>query len=386
MIDSTIIRPANWTNPTSGTLTTNNGSHDLVSRWRSSLLTKELDKTLQKKDSISGNSQETKLLSSSYLGENLFLDIRGVLQSDYFGGHSIDHLSLLLPIILKGLNRLGLSFHLPDEVIDHVGQLIDLDVLNVNATVQLIHNLPYSISSLPDEVNMFIQTVDWVVLLTINTSYLVIQHVDLRQELSPYGGGVLGVPLAPHLALPLLWLKQPSFQQAAQQTRYPICQFVIKERRAKEAPVKPSVALQQERGPDRLSLDQVIIPEVLEVVCQSLWRMVLPPSIDSHQQRIGTIPIANLLGQGHSTPFNRLGSHQPSSKPTTGLPHLLWSMDEHGQTLGRSLKGRNHWSQHIIVGVLNGRKVVLAAGHWGSSCEKDKSEFDGDQSASMVPS
>jgi hypothetical protein len=40
----------------------------------------------------------------------------------------------------------------------------------------------------------------------------------------------------------------------------------------------------------------------------------------------------------------------------------------------------------IVIGMLDGRKVVLAAGHWCRSCEKDKSEFDGDQSASAVPS
>jgi hypothetical protein len=118
----------------SGTLTTNDGSHHLTRRW-SSLLAKELDGTLQKKDSISGNSQETKLLSS-YLGENLFLDICGVLlQGNYLGSHSVDHLPLLLPIFLKELDHFGLSLHLPDEIVDHIGQLVDLQVLNVNMTV-----------------------------------------------------------------------------------------------------------------------------------------------------------------------------------------------------------------------------------------------------------
>jgi hypothetical protein len=190
--------------------------------------------------------------------------------SNDLGGHTIDHLTLLLPIILKGLNRLGLILHLSNKIVDHVGQLVDLDVLNVNTTVQFINHLPYSISSLSDEVNAFVQPIDQVVLLTINSSYLVVQHVDLRQELGSYSGGILGVPLTPHLALPLLQLKQSSFQQTAQRARYPLCQFVIKEQRAKEAPVEPSIALQQEGGPDSLSLDQIIVPEVLEVVCQSL--------------------------------------------------------------------------------------------------------------------
>jgi hypothetical protein len=67
------------TDSTSGALTTDDRRHYLVTRRLSSLLTKELDRTLQKKDSISGNSQETRLLSSSYLGENLLLDVCSVL-------------------------------------------------------------------------------------------------------------------------------------------------------------------------------------------------------------------------------------------------------------------------------------------------------------------
>jgi hypothetical protein len=157
----------------------------------------------------------------------------------------------------------------------------------------------------------------------------------------------------------------------------PLCQFIIKERRAKEAPVKTSIALQQERGPDSLSLDQIVIPEVLEVICQSLWRTILSPSIDSHQRRVGTIPIPDLLGQRRSTPLNRLGSHQQSIKPTAGLPHLLWSMDEHGRTLGRTLKGRNHRCQHVVVGMLDGGKVVLAAGHWCRVVRRSKASLMG---------
>jgi hypothetical protein len=61
-------------------------------------------------------------------------------------------------------------------------------------------------------------------------------------------------------------------------------------------------------------------------------------------------------------------------------------MDEYGWTLGKTLKGRGHGCQHVVFDVFNGREVVLAAGHWCSGCEKVKSEFDGDQSASTVPS
>jgi hypothetical protein len=74
------------------------------------------------------------------------------------------------------------------------------------------------------------------------------------------------------------------------------------------------------------------------------------------------------------------------NQPTAGLPHLLWSMDEHGRTLRRTLEGRNYRCQHILVGMLDRGKVVLAAGHWCGSCEKVKGKFDEDQLASMVPS
>jgi hypothetical protein len=83
---------------------------------------------------------------------------------------------------------------------------------------------------------------------------------------------------------------------------------------------------------------------------------------NSHQRGIGTIPVLDLLRQGCSTPLNRLGSHQPSIKPTAGLPHLLWSMDKHGRTLRRTLEGRDHRCQHVVVGVLD-RGEVIVVGH-----------------------
>jgi hypothetical protein len=146
-------------------------------------------------------------------------------------------------LILKALNCLGLSLHLPDKIIDHVGQLLDLDILNVNTTVQFIHYLPYSVSGIPDEVNAFIQTINWVVLLTIDSSYLVVQHVDLRQELSPYGSGILGFPLAPLLALSLFRLEQPSLQQATQRTGNLFVSSLLKNEEQRRQPVKP-IALQ----------------------------------------------------------------------------------------------------------------------------------------------
>jgi hypothetical protein len=152
------------------------------------------------------------------------------------------------------------------------------------------------------------------------------------------------------------------------------------------APVKAGIALQQIGGPNSLSLDQIIVPQVAEVVRQPFRKTILPPSVDSHQRRIGTIPISDLLRQGRSAPHNRLGSHQQSIKPIAWLPHLLWSMDEYGWSMRRTFEGRNYRCQHILVGVLDRREVILATGHWCRSCEKVKGEFDGDQSASTVPS
>ena len=56
------------------------------------------------------------------------------------------------------------------------------------------------------------------------------------------------------------------------------------------------------------------------------------------------------------------------------------------QTGWRYLKTRSDRSQWVVVGMLNGRKVVLAAGHWCSGCEKVKSDLMGDQSVPSVSS
>jgi hypothetical protein len=65
MFDPTISLSTDRTNSTSGVLTTDNGRHYLMMRRWSSLLAKELHRTLQKKDSINNDPQKVKLLSSS---------------------------------------------------------------------------------------------------------------------------------------------------------------------------------------------------------------------------------------------------------------------------------------------------------------------------------
>jgi hypothetical protein len=163
------------------------------------------------------SKQSTGWPHPSYLGEHLLLDVLGVLlQSNHLDGHLVDHLALLLSIGLQHLYLLRLPFNLPNEVVDHVGQLLDLNVLNVNTTIQFVHHLPYLVSSIPNEIDMFVQTIDQMILLMINMTNLVIQDVDLHKKLSSYGGSILGIPLAPHLALSLLRLKQSLFQQAIQ--------------------------------------------------------------------------------------------------------------------------------------------------------------------------
>jgi hypothetical protein len=52
----------------------------------------------------------------------------------------------------------------------------------------------------------------WVSTSPLAPSVLRFETVDFDQQLSPDGGGVFGVPLAPHLAFSLLRFKQPTFQ------------------------------------------------------------------------------------------------------------------------------------------------------------------------------
>jgi hypothetical protein len=49
-----------------------------------------------------------------------------------------------------------------------------------------------------------------------------------------------------------------------------------------------------------------------------------------------------------------------------------------GRTSGRTLEPRSNRGQHIVVGMLDGMEVVLAARHWKKIGEKVKGEFDGD--------
>jgi hypothetical protein len=99
------------------------------------------------------------------------LDILGVLlHGNQFGSHPVNHLTLFLSTLFKATDLLGLSLHLPNEIIDHVGQLLDLDVLTVNTTIQFIHYLPYSVGGIPDKVKTLIQAINRMVLLMINLS------------------------------------------------------------------------------------------------------------------------------------------------------------------------------------------------------------------------
>jgi hypothetical protein len=127
-----------------------------MTRQRRSLLTKELDGCLRRR-TASMVITRTKTLSSSYLGENLLLDV--------LGGQSVDHLLVLFLTGPQLLDLFDLFLHSPNEVVDHVGQLINLDVLGINMTVELINDPPYTVRSIPNEINMFFKTVDQVVLL-----------------------------------------------------------------------------------------------------------------------------------------------------------------------------------------------------------------------------
>jgi light-regulated signal transduction histidine kinase (bacteriophytochrome) len=85
-----------------------------------------------------------------------------------------------------------------------------------------------------NEVNMLFEAIYGMVLLTINLSQLQFQTMDLGQELRPYCSGVLEIPLAPHLALPLFWFKQPTLQQTAQWARKCPCHYLSQKRNKKE--------------------------------------------------------------------------------------------------------------------------------------------------------
>jgi hypothetical protein len=117
---------------------------------------------------------------------------------------------------LEILNLHGLLLRPPDKIIDHIGQLVYLYVLEVNTLIRLIHDAPYTIHGIPDEVGLFLQPVHRVVLETTHVPQLRFEAMDFGQQLSPDGSGILGVSLAPHLALSLFRFKQPPFQQPGQ--------------------------------------------------------------------------------------------------------------------------------------------------------------------------
>jgi hypothetical protein len=69
-------------------------------------------------------------------------------------------------------------------------------------------HIPSSGSTTPLQQNQCIHPGNqWDDFVEIDLSDLVVQNVNLHKELSPYGSGVLGVPMAPLLALPLFQLE-----------------------------------------------------------------------------------------------------------------------------------------------------------------------------------
>jgi hypothetical protein len=130
-------------------------------------------------------------------------------------------------------------------------------------------------------------------------------------------------------------------------------------------PVKPSIALQQERGSYRLRMNQVVVPQILELVPQPIGRSILTPPVDRNQRGIWLVANTGFLGKRRSTPLNRLKEDQ-SKKITifSRLPHLMGAMHIDGRTGRWTLEPRGNGSQHIVVGVLDGMEVELAARHW----------------------
>jgi hypothetical protein len=141
------------------------------------------------------------------------------------------------------------------------------------------------------------------------------------------------------------------------------------------APVKAGIALQQIGGPNSLSLDQIVVPKIPEVVCQPFRRSILPPSIDSHQRRIGMIPVPDPLGQGRSALLNRLGNHQQSINQSLGYHTCcgpwtnsdgVWEPPSKGGTIGANIsllaclmEEKLYWQWAIGVGVVRRSKASL---------------------------
>jgi hypothetical protein len=108
-------------------------------------------------------------LPFSYLGKGLLLHILNTLfQSNDLGGQGVDNLVMFLPTGTKRLDLLMLTLHLPNKVVNHIGQLIYLDILRVDAAVQFINHSTYLIGHIPNEIDMFFQMIDRVILLMID--------------------------------------------------------------------------------------------------------------------------------------------------------------------------------------------------------------------------
>jgi hypothetical protein len=101
--------------------------------------------------------------------EHLPLDAFNTLfQGDNLGHQGVDIPMMLIAAGLKQPNLLCLSFGPSDEIVDHIGQLINLDILSINMTIELVNNPFYTIRGIPDEIYMFFQMIDRMVLLMIN--------------------------------------------------------------------------------------------------------------------------------------------------------------------------------------------------------------------------
>jgi hypothetical protein len=71
---------------------------------------------------------------------------------------------------LEKFDLLGLPFSLSNQIVDHVGQLFDLNLLRINTAIQLVNNPPYMIRRITNEIDVLLKTIDGVVLLTTNLS------------------------------------------------------------------------------------------------------------------------------------------------------------------------------------------------------------------------
>jgi hypothetical protein len=91
--------------------------------------------------------------------------------------------------------------------------------------------------------------------------------VDLRQQLSPDGGGVLGVSSGPTSG-PLLAPAQTTLAPITCSKGLPNDSTYYLNRENGESVYlsNPGIALQQKRSSYRLGMDQVVVPQVLELI------------------------------------------------------------------------------------------------------------------------